>query len=162
VPDLLELRWDPEPGDWADGLRATVPMYRFAPAFAVVFGLVGVVVGLAGQPWAGAFGLGCAVVIALLPLLAVRAAFHRNPVAATTVTAKADEQSLRMMTVDGTAYSELDWTSLAGWRETRRGFILRTGTGRASPFYPVPNRAFGKPEQRQHFQELLSRRLDKS
>jgi hypothetical protein len=155
----LELQWDPEPGDWADGLRAIVPMYRFAPAFALVFGVVGVVVGLAGSPWAGAFGLGCAVLIAVFPLLAVRLAFNRNPVAATTVTAKVDEQSLRMMTIDGTAYSDLDWSGLAGWLETRRGFILRTGAGRASPFYPVPHRAFVKPEQRQHFQDLLRRHV---
>src|SRR5207245_4491332 len=123
MAEMLELRWDPEPGDWADGLRAIVPMYRFAPAFALVFGLVGVAVGLLGQPWAGAFGLACAIIIALFPLLAVRASFHRNPVAATTVTAKVDEQSLRMMTIDGTAYSEVDWSNLSGWLETRRGFI---------------------------------------
>lgn len=156
VTGMLELRWDPEPGDWADGLRATVPMYRFAPAFAGAFAVVSVVLVLVGQPWAGVFGMGAAAVIALLPLVAVRASFHRNPVAATTVTAKVDEQSLRMMTIDGTAYSDVDWATLSGWLETRRGFVLRTPT---SAFYPVPNRAFAKPEQRQHFQELLRRRL---
>ena len=153
------MQWDPEPGDWADGLRAIVPLYRFAPAFAGVFAVVAVGVVLLGQPWAGVFGMAAAAVIVLFPLVAVRAAFHRNPVAATTVTAKVDDQSLRMMTIDGTAYSDVDWTTLSGWLETRRGFVLRTGTGRASPFYPVPNRAFTKPEQRQHFQDLLRRRL---
>ena len=72
---------------------------------------------------------------------------------------RGDENSLRMMTIDGTAYSDVDWTNLAGWLETRRGFVLRTGTGRTSPFYPVPYRAFAEPEQRQHFQDLLRRRL---
>jgi YcxB-like protein len=159
VPETLELQWDPEPADWADGLRATVPIVRFAPAFAGVFAVVGVVLALRGQPWGGVLGMALAVVIALFPLAAVRASFHRNPVAATTVTAKVDDHSLRMMTIDGTAYSDVDWTSLSGWLETRRGFVLRTGTGRASPFYPVPNRAFAEPEQRQHFQDLLRRRL---
>jgi hypothetical protein len=110
---------------------------------------------LLGQPWAGVFGVGCAAVIALLPALAVRMSFHRNPVAATTVTAKVDERSLRMMTVDGTAYSDLDLSTLSGWLETRRGFVLRTG----SSFYPVPHRAFAQPEQRQRFRELIVRRL---
>jgi hypothetical protein len=159
MPETLELQWDPEPGDWADGLRATVPLYRFAPAFAGAFAAVAVVVVLLGQPWAGVFGMACAAVIALLPVVAVRASFHSNPVAATTVTAKVDDSSLRMMTIDGTAYSDVDWTTVSGWLETRRGFVLRTGTGRTSPFYPVPNRAFAEPEQRQHFRDLLRRRL---
>jgi YcxB-like protein len=159
VADTLELQWDPEPGDWADGLRAIVPLYRFAPVFAAVFAVVGIVLLTADQPVAGAFGLACAVIIAGFPLVAVWASFHRNPVAGTTVTAKADEQSLRMMTIDGTAYSDVDWTTLTGWRETRRGFVLRTG-GRS--FYPVPNRAFSKPEQRQRFQDLLQRRISQN
>src|SRR5690349_11568577 len=112
----LELQWDPSPGDWADGLRAILPLYRFAPAFAGVFGVAGVVLLVAGQPWAGAFGLVAAVIIAGFPLVAVWASFHRNPVAARTVTAKVDEQSLRMMTIDGTAYSDVDWTTLSGWQ----------------------------------------------
>lgn len=152
----LELQWDPSPGDWADGLRATVPLYRFAPVFAGVFAVVGVVFLVTGQPWAGGFGLVAALVIGLFPLVAVWMSFHRNPVAATTVTAKIDEHSLRMMTIDGTAYSDVDWTTVAGWLETRRGFVLRTA-GRS--FYPVPNRAFAKPEQRQHFLDLLQRRI---
>ena len=151
----LDLQWDPEPGDWADGLRAIVPIYRFAPLFALAFAAAAVVLLAVGQPWAALFGLLCAIVIGLLPLVAVRASFHRNPVAATTVTAKVDERSLRMMTIDGTAYSDVDWTTLSGWLETRRGFVLRTGQA----FYPVPNRAFAKPEERQHFLDLLRRRL---
>ena len=156
VTGTLELQWDPEPGDWADGLRAIVPLYRFAPAFAGVFAVVGFGLLALGQPVAGAFGLVCAVIIMGFPLVTVWTSFHRNPVAGTTVTAKADEESLRMMTIDGTAYSDVDWTTLTGWQETRRGFVLRMG-GRS--FYPVPNRAFAKPEQRQRFQELLVRRI---
>jgi hypothetical protein len=159
VGESLELKWDPDPADWADGLRAIVPVYRFAPLFAAVFAVVSVVVAILGQLWVGVFGMACAAVIALLPVLAVRVSFARNPVAATTMTAKVDEQSLRIMTIDGTAYSDLSWSTLSGWLETRRGFVLRTGTGRSSPFYPVPNRAFAEPEQRQRFSELVERRL---
>ena len=61
--------------------------------------------------------------------------------------------------VDGTAYSDLDWAKVSGWLETRRGFVLRTGPDRASPFYPVPNRAFAESGQRQRFRELLIRRI---
>jgi hypothetical protein len=155
----MELSWDPAPGDWADGLRAAVPAYRFAPWFAGAFMIAAVVLVFLGQLAAAVFGMACAAVIAVLPVLGVRLSFRSNPVAATTMTARADEQSLRMMTVDGTAYSDVDWTKLSGWLETRRGFVLRTGTGRSSPFYPVPNRAFSEPEQRQHFRELLERRV---
>jgi hypothetical protein len=155
----VELCWDPAPQDWADGLRATVPIYRFAPWFATAFGLAAAALLVLGQVGAAVFGLAAAIVIAALPVFGVWVEFHRNPVAATTMSAKADEQSLRMMTVDGTAYSDLDWEKLSGWLQTRRGFLLRTGSGRAGPFYPVPNRAFGSPAQRDRFRELLTRRL---
>jgi hypothetical protein len=155
----MELRWDPAPGDWVDGLRAAVPIYRFAPWFAAAFGAAAVVLVFLGQLYAGLFGMFCAAVIAGLPVLGVWLSFRRNPVAATTMTASVDEQSMRLMTIDGTAYSDLDWVKLSGWLETRRGFVLRTGQGRDSPFYPVPNRAFTEPEQRQEFRELLERRL---
>lgn len=157
--ESLELKWDPDPADWADGLRAIVPIYRYAPLFAAAFAVASVVVAFLGQLGVAVFGMACAAVIALFPVLSVRASFARNPVAATTVTAKVDEQSMRMMTIDGTAYSDLDWSTLTGWLETRRGFVLRTGTGRGSPFYPVPNRAFEKPEQRQRFLELVQRHI---
>lgn len=155
----MELRWDPHPSDWVHGLRAAAPVYRFAPWFAAAFGVAAVVLVFLGQLSAGVFGMACAAVIAALPVVGVWISFRRNPVAATTMTAKVDESSLRMMTVDGTAYSDLDWAKLSGWLETRRGFVLRTGPERASPFYPVPNRAFAEPEQRQRFRELLTRRI---
>jgi hypothetical protein len=151
----LELKWDPTPGDWADGLRATVPLYRYAPLFAAAFAIASVVVVLLGQLGAGIFGMACAAVIAMFPVLGVRMSFHRNPVAATTVTAKVDEQSLRLMTIDGTAYSDVNWESLSGWLETRRGFVLRSGSG----LYPVPNRAFAESGQRERFRDLVVRRL---
>jgi hypothetical protein len=153
--ETLELKWDPTPADWADGLRATVPLYRYAPLFAAAFAVASVVVVILGQLGAGLFGMGCAAVIALFPVVAVRMSFHRNPVAATTVTARIDESSLRLMTIDGTAYSDLEWANLSGWLETRRGFVLRSGSG----LYPVPNRAFTESEQRARFRDLVVRRL---
>ena len=61
------------------------------------------------------------------------------------------------------AWAALDWGSsnprLRIPRRTRRGFLLRTGSDRSSPFYPVPNRAFARPEHRSQFRELLRRRV---
>jgi hypothetical protein len=155
----LELRWDPMPADWGDAMRAVVPLYRWSPWFAGALAGFSVVLLVLGQPYPGVFGLVCAVVIAAIPVLAVRTSFRSNPVAGSTVTATVDDQSLRMMTIDGTAYSDLDWARLASWVETRRGFVLRTGAGAASPVYPVPGRAFTKPAERQRFRELLQRHL---
>jgi hypothetical protein len=157
--DQIELTWDPVPADWVDGLRAAVPLYRFAPWFAGAFALAAAVLVVLGQPGPAVFGFGCAVVIAALPAVGVWLSFRRHPVASTTLTARADESSLRMMTLDGTAYTDLDWVKLSGWVETRRGFVLRTDDGRGSPFYPVPNRAFTGLEQRQWFRELLARQI---
>lgn len=155
--EQLELRWDPRPADWSDALRAVTPMYRWTPWFAAALGVFGVVLLVLGEPVPGLFGLACAAVIGVLPLLGVYAAFRRNPVAAATVTATADEQSMRMMTIDGTAYSDLRWSSLSGWLETRRSFVLRTGE--ASALFPVPLRAFGDQAELGRFRELLGRRI---
>lgn len=153
----LELRWDPRPADWSDALRAVTPTYRWTPWFAAALAVFGVVLLVLGEPVPGLFGLGCAVVIGVLPLLGVYSSFRRNPVAAATVTATVDEQSMRMMTVDGTAYSDLRWSALSGWLETRRCFVLRTGE--ASALFPVPLRAFGDQAELTRFRELLDRRI---
>ncbi len=152
----LELRWDPAPSDWADALRSVYPMYRWTPWFALVLAALSVVLLVAGQPLPGGFGLVCAAVIAALPVLAVRSQFRRNPVAAATVTATVDEQSFRMMTVDGTAYSDLRWPTLAGWVETKANFVLR---GEDGALFPVPGRAFGSQEDLDGFRDLLAQRL---
>jgi len=155
--ERLELRWDPEPGDWSDALRAVTPLYRRSPWFAAALAGFGAVLLVLGEPLPGIFGLVCAAVIAALPMLGVHSSFRRNPVAAATVTATVDDASLRMMTVDGTAYSDLRWSTLAGWLETRRSFVLRTEE--AAGLVPVPNRAFGAQEERQRFRELLERHV---
>ena len=64
---------------------------------------------------------------------------------------------LEPVPIDGTAYSDLRWSALAGWLETRRGFVLRTGE--AGELFPVPLRAFGDAEGQHRFRELLVRRL---
>jgi hypothetical protein len=139
--DTVEFRWAPAPADWRDALRATVPLYRWTPWFAAALAVGSVVLMVIGQWIAGGFGLCAAVVIAAIPAVGVFSAFRANPVAASEVTAIADQQALRMMTVDGTAHSELRWPDVTGWRRTRRGFVVRTGPA-AESMYPVPHRAF--------------------
>lgn len=155
----LELRWDPAPGDWADAIKTMAPMYRLAPWFGLAMAAFSVVVLVSGNRYAGIFGLFCAVLFAALPTLTTLVMFRRNPVAGTTLTAKVDERSIRMMTIDGTAYSDLDLRKLAGWQETRGGIMLRTDEHRGSPVHPIPNRAFQRPEDRDRFVALLERQL---
>jgi hypothetical protein len=109
------------------------------------------------MPLPGIFGIVFALVIGALPMVDVYSAFRRNPVAASTVTATVDDASMRMMTIDGTAYTDLRWSTLAGWLETNRSFVLRTD--KATTLLPVPNRAFGAQEERRRFRELLERQV---
>jgi hypothetical protein len=152
----LELRWDPAPSDWADALRAVYPVYRWSPWFALALAVLSAVLLFIGQPIPGGFGLICAAIIAALPVLAVRGQFRRNPAAAATVTASVDDQSFRMMTVDGTAYTDQRWTTLAGWVETKHNFVLRGDDG---ALFPVPARAFGKQEDLDGFRDVLGQQL---
>ncbi len=155
--EQLELRWEPRPGDWGDALRAVTPIYRWSPWFATAMATFGAVLVVLGTPLPGFFGIGCGLVIGLLPMLDVYLSFRRNPVAAATVTATVDESSMRMMTIDGTAYTDLRWSTLGGWLETNRSFVLRTD--QANSLLPVPNRAFGALEERRRFRELLERQV---
>ena len=130
--DQLELRWDPRPGDWGDALRAVTPIYRWSPWFATVLATFGAVLVVIGMPLPGFFGIGCALLIGTLPMVDVYLAFRRNPVAAATVTATADESSMRMMTIDGTAYTDLRWSTLehnvsAGFQTVPGIFFLGRG-----------------------------------
>lgn len=152
----LRLRWDPEPGDWADGVRAVLPLARWAPWYAAAFAVFSVALVVTGQTWPGVFGIACALVIAAIPVVGARVAFRRDPIAGRTVTAEVDEHSLRMMTADGTAYSDVPLAELDGWSETPRNFVLHA-EGRA--FHPVPGRAFGSTEDIDGFRELLRRVL---
>ena len=152
----LELRWDPAPADWNDALRSVYPTYRWAPWFGLGLGALAIVLLVAGQPLPGFFGLLCAMFIAALPMVAVWLQFRRNPVAASTVTATVDAQSFRMMTIDGTAYTDMRWQTIDGWVETKNNFVLRTGE---SALFPVPGRAFGTQEDLDGFRDLLTEQL---
>ncbi|HVK26324.1 MAG TPA: YcxB family protein [Actinokineospora sp.] len=151
---LIRLRWDPEPADWADGIRATVPFARWSRWFAVALAVGSIVLFLIGQTGPAVFGLASALVIALLPTLDVWLAFRRNPIAGRTVTADVDGHTIRMMTADGTAYSDIQLADLSGWAETERNFVLRTGS---RGFHPLPGRAFDSTEDLDRFRDLLVR-----
>lgn len=139
--DQVEFHWWPKPADWTDALRATLPVYRWAPWFAGAMAVGSVVLLVVGQWVAGGFGLCAAVVVAAIPVIGVYSAFRANPVASSEVTAVADRHAMRMMTVDGTAHTELSWPQVTAWQRTRRGYLLRTGQS-VGEMYPVPHRAF--------------------
>ncbi len=152
----VDFRWSPEPADWGDALRSAVPMFRWAPWFAALVLAGSVVLLLSGSTAPGLFGIAVAGLIAVLIPVQVRIDFSGHPLAANTVTATADHHSLRM-TVGDSARSELPWTHLPTWTETRRGFILRTQEGARGPMYAVPYRAFEDNNARNRFRDLLVR-----
>lgn len=143
--DHVEFRWAPTPGDWTDALRATLPLYRWAPWFAAAMAAGSIVLLVLGQWVASGFGLCAAAVVAAIPAVGVHAKFRANPVASQEVTAVADRHAMRMMTVDGSAHSELRWPEVVGWQRTRRGYLVRTGTA-VDQMYPVPHRAFAESD----------------
>jgi hypothetical protein len=158
MSESVDFTWSPQPGDWRDALRTTVPMFRWAPWFAAALAVLSVVVLLLDMPWAGVFGLVLAAVIAVMVPVQITASFRNHPLAAKSVAGSADEHSLRM-TVGESARSELDWAGLPGWTETARGFVLRTGEGTGAPAYAVPHRAFRDDADRDRFRTLLTDRV---
>ena len=154
----VDFSWSPRAADWRDALRIAVPLYRWAPWFAVVLGVLGVVVLVMGMTWAGVFGLALAVIIIALVPVGTAVNFHNHPLAAKTVTGTADAHSLRM-SVGEAARSELSWAELPGWVETARGFVLRTGT---TAVYAVPHRAFADDEAVARFRSLLAEHVGPS
>ncbi|MBM7775382.1 hypothetical protein JOD54_005586 [Actinokineospora baliensis] len=152
----MRLSWTPEAADWSDGIRAAVPFVRWVPWFAAAFGLFSAVLLVVGLVLPAIFGLVCAVGIGVFPAVTIRHAFRREPVAGHPVTADVDEHSLRMMTTDGSAYSDLTLDELTGWVETERSFVLLTGPG---SFHPIPGRAFDSTEDIDGFRDLLTRLL---
>lgn len=147
----VDFSWSPRPADWRDALRIAVPLYRWAPWFAAVLAVLGVVVLVMGMTWAGVFALALAVIIVALVPVGTAVNFHNHPLAAKRVTGTADGHSLRMA-VGESARSELSWDELPGWAETGRGFVLRTGT---TAVYAVPHRAFDGDEDVAKFRSLL-------
>lgn len=154
VNGSVDFRWSPEPGDWRDALRSAVPVFRWAPWFAFALLVLSVVVLFMDMTVAGVFGLVLAIVIAVMVPVRVQLGFRNHPLAASTVTATADDHSLRM-SIDEGARSELAWDQLPAWSETARGFVLRTTEGARGPMYAVPYRAFDAEESRVSFRALL-------
>lgn len=152
----MELTWTPEPADWSDGFRAVLPFYRWVPVFAAALAIASVVLLVLGQA-PGWFGLGCALIIAVLGPVSTLAAFRRDPIAGREVSATLDERPggpvMTMMTADGTARSEVPFGALDGWAETERSFLLRTG---GTGFHVVPGRGFGSTEDIDRFRALLT------
>ncbi|GGP86623.1 YcxB family protein [Saccharothrix coeruleofusca] len=151
----VDFSWSPRPADWRAALRTAVPLYRWAPWFALALGAVGVVVLALGMVAAGLFGLALAVIIVALVPVGTAVNFHNHPLAAKAVTGTADQHSLRMA-VGNTARSELAWSELPGWSETGRTFVLRTAS---SAMYAVPHRAFADPAAVERFRALLEQHV---
>jgi hypothetical protein len=154
----VEFRWSPRPADWRDALRATVPLFRWAPWFAGALAACSLVLIGLGDVAAGVYGLVAAAVVAMLVPLAALRSFRANPLAARTVTGYADEDMLRL-TIGDEARSVLRWSALPAWLPTSRSIVLRTGPGTGSPVYAVPRRAFTEPGDEQRFRELLARHV---
>jgi hypothetical protein len=161
VSGSVDFRWSPEPGDWGDALRTAVPMFRWAPWFAAAVFVGSVVLLSTGYTAAGLFGVAVAVVVAVLVPVQVRANFANHPLAAKAVSGTADDHSLRMA-VGESARSELAWSDLPAWSETRRGFVLRTDDATLGAMYAVPHRAFDEDADRDRFRDLLVRHVGPS
>lgn len=158
-PPGLSFGWTPDPADWRDAMRAVIPLFRFAPYFALAVVLV-TIVGIVLAPDSlllGSLVLGIALIIAALPRLSVWAMFRTDPTLSSPMRALADDRALHLSA--GAARSDVVWENLARWRQTSRGFVLRTGDRPASPMYVVPHRAFTEPGQAERFRELLRRRI---
>jgi hypothetical protein len=160
---MVTFEWDPVPADWANALRAFSRQYRFGQWLAVPLAVFSIALLVINQAVAACLiGLAASAFAALAAPVHVRLLFARHPGARKTMTGEADETSVRMTVSDGTGRTELPWSTLSGWRATSRGFVLKassdSGAGGADPaVYPVPNRAFGSPADRDRFRELLER-----
>lgn len=156
----VDFKWAPSPADWRASLRAMVPMFKWAPWFAVVLGVFSLVL-LFGFDDAmfpvAVFGLVFALIIGFMEPVAVWWRFSSDDMISRTVVGSADDQSFRMAV--GTAVrEEIGWEELPGWTETRQGFVLETlDDGAAS--LSVPHRAFASDEDLASFRTLLEQHI---
>ena len=130
-------------------------MFRWAPWFALVFGVISLVLLLFFDDMVpvALFGLVCALVIGFMEPIAVWWRFSSDEMISRTVVGSADDQSFRMA-VGTSVREEIVWEELPGWTETRQGFVLETlDEGMAS--LSVPHRAFASDEDRASFRTLL-------
>jgi hypothetical protein len=155
MSDSVDFRWAPSPADWRAGLRAMVPMFRWAPWFALAFVVISLVQLFVfdGPIFVGIFGLVCALVIGFMEPVAVWWRFSSDEMISRTVVGSADAKSFRMA-VGRAVREEIVWQELPGWTETRQGFVLETlDEGAAS--LSVPHRAFASDEDQTTFRSLL-------
>ncbi|HEX8870058.1 MAG TPA: YcxB family protein [Lentzea sp.] len=158
MSNSVDFKWAPSPADWRASLRTMVPMFKWAPWFAValdVFSLV-LLFGFDGEmvPIA-VFGLVCALVIGFMEPVAVWWRFSSDEMISRTVVGSADDQSFRMAV--GTAVrEEIVWDELPGWTETRQGFVLETLDAAS---LSVPHRAFASDEDLTSFRTLLEQHI---
>ncbi|WP_109640280.1 YcxB family protein [Lentzea atacamensis] len=160
MSNSVDFKWAPSPADWRASLRAMVPMFKWAPWFAVVLGGFSLVL-LFGFDDAmfpvALFGLVCALVIGFMEPVAVWWRFSSDEMISRTVVGSADDQSFRMA-VGNEVREEIVWEELPGWTETRQGFVLETlDDGAAS--LSVPHRAFASDEDLSSFRTLLEQHI---
>ena len=159
MSDSVDFRWAPSPADWRSSLRAMVPMFRWAPWFALVLGGFSLILLFFFDDIVpvALFGLVCALVIGFMEPVAVWWRFSSDEMISRTVAGSADDQSFRMA-VGIAVREEMAWAELPGWTETRQGFVLETlDEGAAS--LSVPHRAFASDEDLTSFRSLLENNI---
>jgi hypothetical protein len=159
MSNSVDFRWAPSPADWRASLRTMVPMFRWAPWFALVLAAFSVVLLLAFEDTlvVALFGLVCALVIGFMEPVAVWWRFSSDEMISRTVLGSADAQSFRMA-VGTSVREEIAWEELPSWTETRQGFVLETlDEGAAS--LSVPHRAFASDEDVTSFRALLEEHI---
>ncbi|WP_143116292.1 YcxB family protein [Lentzea xinjiangensis] len=134
-------------------------MFRWAPWFALAFGVISLVLLLGFDDMApvAVFGLVAALVIGFMEPIAVWWRFSSDEMISRTVVGSADDRSFRMA-VGGSVREEIVWQELPAWTETRQGFVLETlDEGVAS--LSVPHRAFASDEDVTSFRALLEQHI---
>ena len=158
MSNSVDFKWAPSPADWRASLRTMVPMFRWAPWFAVALGVISLVLlfGFDDEMFPVAlFGLACALVIGFMEPVAVWWRFSSDEMISRTVVGSADDQSFRMA-VGNAVREEIVWEELPGWTETRQGFVLETLDAAS---LSVPHRAFESDEDRTSFRTLLENHI---
>ncbi|WP_258950289.1 YcxB family protein [Lentzea californiensis] len=136
-----------------------VPMFKWAPWFALVLAVFSLVLLLGFEDTlpVALFGLLCALVIGFMEPVAVWWRFTSDEMISRTVMGSADARSFRMA-VGNAVREEIVWEELPGWTETRQGFVLETlDEGAAS--LSVPHRAFASDEDLTSFRSLLEEHI---
>lgn len=159
MSNCVDFKWAPSPADWRASLRTMVPLFRWAPWFALVLAVFSLVLLLAFEDTLAValFGLVCALVIGFMEPVAVWWRFTSDEMISRTVLGSADARSFRMA-VGNSVREEIAWDELPAWTETRQGFVLETldeGAGSLS----VPHRAFASDEDLTSFRSLLEEHI---